>query len=199
MELWIGTFNSDKVREYKNLAQTLLPSIEIHTANEILGYTPPLETGLSFLDNARIKAKSLAAIKEGCWVIGEDSGLCVKGLNGLPGVHSARYAGEKASDSENVAKLLKMFQLRKITDRSAYFECALVAISPEGEEYLYSGMLPGQINLKPLGLHGFGYDPIFVPEGQSQTLAELGSSFKNHHSHRSQAFKQWLDEVKGGI
>jgi XTP/dITP diphosphohydrolase len=199
MHVWIGTFNSNKVREYKYLSQILLPNLEIHTASEIPGYSAPPENGDSFVENARIKAKSLAAIKSGVWVIGEDSGLVVNGLGGLPGIHSARYAGDKASDSENIAKLLKMIQLKGVLDKSARFECALVAISPEGKEFVYRGVLNGQILDKPRGVHGFGYDPVFLPEGQSQSLAELGLGFKNQFSHRAQAFKLWLDEVKGGL
>jgi XTP/dITP diphosphohydrolase len=199
MQLWLGTFNSNKIREYKNLSQSDLPSLEIHTANEILGYSAPVENGDSFISNARIKAKSLAAIKSGVWVIGEDSGLCVDGLGGLPGIHSARYAGNKASDSENIAKLIKMLELKRVTDRSAHFECAIVAISPEGKEFQYLGILKGKIADKPQGLYGFGYDPIFIPEGQNQSLAELGPSFKNQFSHRSKAFRLWLEEVKRGF
>jgi len=176
-----------------------VPNLEIHTANEIIGYSAPIENGDSFLANARIKAKSLAAIKTGVWVIGEDSGLCVDGLGGLPGIHSARYAGEKASDSENISKVIKMLGLRRVTDRTARFECAIVAISPEGREFQYFGTLKGKIAEKPQGVHGFGYDPIFIPDGQSQSLAELGPSFKNQFSHRAKAFKLWLDEVKGGL
>lgn len=199
MQLWVGSFNSNKIREYKNLSQNHLPDLEIHTANEILGYTAPIENGDSFLANARIKAKSLAAIKDSVWVIGEDSGLCVDGLGGLPGIHSARYAGDKASDSENVSKLIKMLSLRRVLDRKAEFVCSLVAISPDGKEFTYSGTLKGKISDKPQGLHGFGYDPVFIPDGQSQSLAELGASFKNQFSHRAQAFRMWLDEIKGGL
>jgi len=198
MQLWIGTFNSHKVREYKSLSHSLLPNLEIHTANEIVGYSAPVENGDSFLANAKIKAKSLAAIMPKVWVIGEDSGLVVDGLGGLPGIHSARYAGDKASDSENVAKLLKMIQLRRVGDKTARFECALVAISPTGVVTPYRGTLEGQILEKPRGLHGFGYDPVFMPNGQSQSLAELGAGFKNQFSHRAQAFKLWINEVKGG-
>jgi XTP/dITP diphosphohydrolase len=199
MHLWIGTFNSNKVREYTYLSQRLLPDLEIHTASEIPGYTAPIENGDSFLANARIKAKSLAAIKSGVWVIGEDSGLVVDGLGGLPGIHSARYAGDKASDSENIAKLIKMLYLRRVSDKSARFECTIVAISPEEKEFVYKGVLNGQILDKPRGLHGFGYDPIFLPDGQSESLAELGPGFKNQFSHRAQAFKLWLEQVKGGL
>ena len=168
MVLWIATFNPNKVKEYKALSQTALPSLEIHTANEILGYSAPVENGDSFLANARIKAKSLAAVKPNTWVIGEDSGLVVEGLGGLPGVHSARYAGEKASDSENVAKLLKMLQLRRVENKSAHFECVIVAISPEGQEYDFRGILEGEILDKPRGQFGFGYDPIFLPKGKTK-------------------------------
>lgn len=199
MEIWIATGNKGKVSEFKLLLQELndLGPLEIHTQNEIKAFTPRPEDGKTFEDNARIKAKSLKAVKPGVWVIADDSGLEVTALGGLPGVHSARYAGPKASDSENVAKLLKMMLLKNAQTRSAQFVCSLVIYSPTGEEFVLKGELKGTIASKPLGQHGFGYDPIFIPEGQNQTLAELGAGFKTTHSHRAIALKQFIQKIKG--
>ncbi|MEZ4871999.1 MAG: non-canonical purine NTP pyrophosphatase [Bdellovibrionales bacterium] len=118
----------------------------------------------------------------------------VLGLKNLPGVHSARYAGDKATDHENVAKVMKMVNLRTPTDRSAQFKCCIVAISPEGTEHIFEGVVKGEISKKVAGTEGFGYDVCFIPEGETKTFAELGLSFKNKVSHRAQAIRK-LSEV----
>ena len=123
-------------------------------------------------------------MKPNQWVFAEDSGLEVEGLNQLPGVHSARYAGQNASDAENRAKLLKMLQLRSPKNRQAAFQAVIALISPEKEQFFFSGELKGEIATKEIGQTGFGYDSIFIPQGESQTLAELGLGFKNKVSHR---------------
>lgn len=195
MELWVASSNTGKIKEFQNLLYDF-PNIKIRTQNEISGFSSPQENGDSFLANARIKARALRSIKNQDWVFSDDSGLEVLSLGNLPGIHSARYAGPKARDSENIAKLLKMMKIRNVTDRTAQFKAAIVAFSPTGEEMIFEGILKGQISQKVVGLHGFGYDPIFIPEGQTQTLAELGPGFKNQHSHRSVAFKQFLEKIK---
>lgn len=192
MEIWLATSNRGKAIEFK----TLLPKFEIHTLAELPVYSAPPENGKSFEDNARIKARSLKAMKPNCWVIGEDSGLEVQGLNNLPGIHSARYAGPHASDAENVAKLLKMVSLRSAQKREAVFQCFMVVFSPDGKEHVLQASMNGHISEKSRGTDGFGYDPIFIPEGEKQTLAELGLLRKNQISHRSQAIRK-LSEILG--
>lgn len=189
MKLWIATGNKGKLSEFKLLLNKI--NMEIHSQNELPVYSSPPENGKTFLDNARIKAKSLKSIvDETDWVLADDSGLCVEGLNGLPGVHSARYAGEKASDGENVAKLLKMMQIRPIANRNAFFECSLVLISPQRQEHVFTGQIHGQIATNVRGTKGFGYDPVFVPEGHKETFGELTDAAKNALSHRSVACKK---------
>lgn len=195
MELWIASSNSGKIKEFQNLLFNF-PQIQIHTQNEISGFHPAEETGDSFLANARLKAKALRSVKNQHWVLAEDSGLEVAGLNNLPGIHSARYAGPKARDSENVAKLLKMMQIRHVSDRSAQFRATLVVFTPNGEEWVFEGQMKGQIATKVAGQNGFGYDPVFIPEGQTKTLAELDPGFKNRLSHRALVFKAFLEKVK---
>lgn len=195
MELWIASSNTGKIKEFQNLLFEF-PTIQVHTQNEISGFTSREENGDSFIANARIKAKALRSIKNKEWVLADDSGLEVLGLGNLPGIHSARYAGPKARDSENIAKLIKMMQIRNVTDKTAQFKAAIVAYSPAGEEFIFEGILKGQISAKVAGMHGFGYDPIFIPDGQSQTLAELGPGYKNQYSHRALAFKQFLNQLK---
>ena len=191
MEMWIATGNKGKLTEYKILFNEI-PELELHHQGELKTFTPRPEDGKTFEDNARIKAKTLRAVKNDVWVLGEDAGLEVEGLGGLPGIHTARYAGPKASDSENVAKLLKMMTLKPMQNRNARFVATVVIYSPTGEEFVFTGELKGKIASKPAGLHGFGYDPVFIPDGQTQTLAELGNGYKSQHSHRTMAFKQFL-------
>lgn len=193
MEIWIATGNKGKLDEFKLILRDI-PGLQIHSQSELSSYTPPPENGKTFEENARIKARSLRAVKNNVWVLGEDTGLEVEGLGGLPGVHTARYAGPHARDSENIAKLLKMMAIRVMPNRNAQFTCCLVAYSPTGEEFVFTGSLKGTIAKKiSLGAHGFGYDPVFLPEGQDKTLAELPPIFKNQHSHRAQVTKQFME------
>lgn len=194
MELWLATSNKGKVEELKNLLNEL--PIEIHTQDEMSFFSQPPEDGDSFEANARIKAKALHAMKPEAWTLADDSGIVVDGLGGLPGIHSARYAGPQARPSENNAKLLKMMQLRSATNRKAHFHCTLVAISPEGKEYVFDGQLHGQVAKVANGQGGFGYDPIFIPENESRTLAEMSAGEKNAISHRSQALKAFREVLK---
>ena len=202
LEFWFATGNKGKIDEYKLLLRSLggesLQQIPVHSQNELRSFSPRPETGKTFRENSLVKAKTLAAVKNHCWVFGEDSGLEVKGLDGLPGIHSARYAGPKASESENNAKLLKMLQLRGVSDRSARFVCDLTVLNPQGETWHFEGELKGTLAPKLSGLHGFGYDPLFIPEGETKTLAELGPGYKVTKSHRAQAFQKFLDRFKSG-
>ncbi|MFS4460747.1 RdgB/HAM1 family non-canonical purine NTP pyrophosphatase [Bdellovibrio sp. HCB2-146] len=195
-EFWVATGNKGKLTEYKMLLEKEFPDMKIHHQGELPTFSPRPEDGKTFEDNARIKARTLKAVKQGVWVLGEDSGLEVEGMNNLPGIHSARYAGPKASDSENVAKLLKMMALKPLKNRNARFYCSTVVFTPSGEEWVVTGEMKGTIALKPAGLHGFGYDPVFIPEGQTQTLAELGAGYKNQHSHRANALRALIEKMK---
>jgi XTP/dITP diphosphohydrolase len=195
MEVWIATGNKGKLEEYK-LALKSLPDLQINHQGELKSFTPRPEDGATFLENARIKAKTLKAIKSDAWVLGEDSGLEVTGLNNLPGIHSARYAGPKASDSENVAKLLKMMTIRNVSPRTAQFKCVTVVYTPDNQEWIFEGVLKGNISPKVIGQMGFGYDPVFIPENETKTLAELGPGYKVQHSHRAQALTQFLQKLQ---
>ena len=187
--LWIATTNQGKMNEFRNL---LANRVDIHGVGELKTYSAPPETGATFEDNARIKARSLKAMRPGEWVVADDSGLEVEGLGNLPGVHSARYAGEKAKDAENVAKVLKMLQIRSPLNRKAQFRCVLVAFDPSGKEYVLNGLVKGTISTAARGKTGFGYDPVFIPEGQELTFSELGIAAKNQISHRANAIRELL-------
>jgi XTP/dITP diphosphohydrolase len=125
-------------------------------------------------------------------VLGEDSGLEVESLGGRPGVRSARYGAEGVEANE---KLLR--ELRGIEDRAARYVCELVLIAPDGRELRGTGILQGRIAEEPLGSEGFGYDPVFVPNGEQQTVAELGNDWKARNSHRARAARALLGEAGG--
>lgn len=195
MKLWIATHNKGKADEFKRLLEGL--PVELHMASEIKSFSPPPETGTTFLDNALIKARSLkSVVDDNDWVVSDDSGLCVEGLGGLPGVHSARYAGDRASAAENNAKLLKMVHIRSPGNRNAQFECTLVLIGPDRKEVIFTGTAKGTLATKELGKTGFGYDPVFIPEGKTQTFAEMPYAEKNTLSHRYQASQKLKEHLK---
>jgi len=193
--LWIATGNKGKLGEFKLLLKSL--GCEIKSQSEIAHFSQPPENGATLLDNARIKARALKSVApETDWVLADDSGLFVDGLNGLPGVHSARYAGDRASSGENNAKLLKMLQIRSPMNRKAHFECTLVLLSPNKEEQVFTGQVHGEITKKETGKGGFGYDPVFVPDGFTKSFAELTDGEKNALSHRHQAVQKLLEFFK---
>lgn len=192
MELWIATGNAGKVKEFK----ALLPDHTILSLNDLRSYSAPPENGKSFEENARIKAKSFSSVKPGVWVIAEDSGLEVEGLGNMPGIFSARYAGDNARDVENTSKVLKMLTIRSPSNRKAQFRTVIIAYDPNGLERKFEGILKGEIALDMRGTNGFGYDSIFVPGGSEQTLAEMTSQEKNKISHRALAVNQLREQLK---
>jgi XTP/dITP diphosphohydrolase len=145
----------------------------------------PEETGETFLANARLKARHVHAAAGGVWVVADDSGIEAAALGGAPGVRSARYAGEGATDEQNLAKLLDA--LSGTADRRVRYVAELVAISPEGREVTARGELRGTLAAAPRGDGGFGYDPAFVPDGESRTVAEMSAAEKDAISHRARA------------
>ena len=179
--LFLASTNEHKARELR----AALPGWEVEP---LRSGKPPEEEGETFYENARAKAhhgRSLAP--PGSWVAGEDSGLEVDGLAGRPGVRSARYAGPHATDGENVAKLLADLATVRGDARRARFVSELVCLSPAGAELRARGTLAGRIAEEPRGSAGFGYDPVFVPEGEAHTVAELGDAWKARESHRARA------------
>jgi XTP/dITP diphosphohydrolase len=172
--------NEGKLRELR----ALLSEWDI----ELLGDVEmPEETGTTFYENAAAKARFAQSVDPGRWAIGEDSGLEVDWLGGVPGIRSARYAGEDATDEENVAKLLEALAGVEDADRGARYVSELVVLAPDGAEHRGTGTLEGAIATEPMGTEGFGYDPVFVPIGETRTVAELGDEWKRAHSHRAAA------------
>jgi XTP/dITP diphosphohydrolase len=155
-----------------------------------------VEDGATLLENARLKAEAICAAT-GFPAVADDTGLFVAALGGAPGVHSARFAGPEAIDAENVAKLLDA--LAGASDRRAEFRtCALVRW-PDGTETVATGTVTGTIAIAPRGSHGFGYDPVFVPDdGPGLTFAEMGPAAKHAVSHRGRAFRALADLLSAG-
>ncbi len=181
----VCTGNAHKVLE---LAE-LLPEFRLEPLPA--GTVLPPEVGRTFLDNARIKAHAGHAMYPDRWVVADDSGLIVDALDGAPGVHSARFAGDDATDEQNVRLLLR--RLEGVQDpelRAARFACVLVLVAPDGSETHATGFVEGHIAGEPAGDGGFGYDPVFVPEGHERTFAELGSEVKATMSHRARAARE---------
>ncbi len=194
-ELWIATTNKDKFREIKELLKEV--PVEVHAAIEMPNYTAPREVGSTFNENAKIKARFLKAMKPDAWVLSDDSGLEVTALNGVPGVHSARYAGANARDIENNLKLLKQIAIQTSgADRTAQFRCVMCLLDPAGAEMIFEGSLKGSIAKDIKGKYGFGYDPLFIPENETKTLAELGIAVKNKLSHRAIALRAVRGHLK---
>jgi len=178
-------------------ASRLLP-LEIISAAEVGGMPPVVEDAGSFVGNAGKKARALKErLPAGAWALSDDSGLCVDALGGAPGVESAYYAGPRASGAENLAKLVTVLREVPSESRAAHFTCVLVLIGPDGAEHEFEGRCDGRLLREPAGGGGFGYDPLFVPDGYDRTFAELDASIKNKLSHRGRAWAaliSWLNE-----
>lgn len=186
--LIIASSNNGKIKEIKEICKDL--NVEILSLEEAFGEKIDIpETGKTFLENAKLKANWVRDKKE-CWVLADDSGLQVDYLDGAPGVYSARYGGENCSDIDNINKLL--LELKNVSDdkRGAGFICTMVLSGPHGECEDVTGKCRGIIIHEPKGEDGFGYDPLFIPEGYDMTFAQLDSKIKNSISHRSRALTQ---------
>lgn len=180
MKLFVATHNQHKIREIG----------EILAGWEILPDDPEgvEENAPDFIGNALIKVRAIAAKHPGEWSMADDSGLEVKALNGAPGVRSARYAGEPSNTPANNALLLK--NLEGVSDRTANFTCAIALVDPEGKEHTLEGKCFGKIAETPSGAAGFGYDPLFIPDGYEKSFADLTAEEKNAISHRGRALAQ---------
>jgi XTP/dITP diphosphohydrolase len=174
----------------------LLPGWEIEPVGDV---EMPEEIGTTFYENALAKARFAQALDPSAWVFGEDSGLEVAGLDGAPGIRSARYAGESASDEENVSLLLRELEGVDGAGRKARYVSELVALGPDGVAVRGTGTLEGEIARERKGTEGFGYDPVFVPAGETRTVAQLGGRWKREHSHRAAATRVLLERVGEGV
>ncbi len=186
----IASKNANKVKEFEEAFKK--SAIKVESLNAFENVPDVDETGQTFAENAMLKAAAIMAFTK-LPVIADDSGLVVPALNGRPGVHSARYAGDHDDDANN-AKLLK--EMENKSDRTAYFESVLIYLTPEGDKITANGRVAGQILRAKRGTNNFGYDPLFyVPEKQL-TLAEMSTHEKNAISHRGRAIRQLILKLR---
>lgn len=203
MKLYLASGNAHKAQEMNALAAASGLDVEIVSAKEAGGMPPVVEDTGTFVGNARKKALALkAALPPGSWVLADDSGLCVDELGGAPGVESAYYAGPQGDGAANLSKLAGAMRGVPAERRGAHFICVLLISGPDGFERIFQGRCDGRLCNGPRGGEGFGYDPLFVPAGHSQTFAELGEEVKNGLSHRGrawEAFSRWLGETQRAL
>jgi XTP/dITP diphosphohydrolase len=189
-KILIATKNKGKVKEISELVKDF--PLEFLSLADIPETVDVVEDGETFEENALKKARELARIT-GLVTLADDSGLCVDALDGRPGVLSARYAGETASDEEKCLRILE--EMRSVPDskRTARFVCVLALVDPNGEEKIFRGACEGRIIRELKGKEGFGYDPIFLFEEAGCTFAEMDRQSKNEVSHRGRALRQFVD------
>ncbi|WP_299954639.1 RdgB/HAM1 family non-canonical purine NTP pyrophosphatase [uncultured Modestobacter sp.] len=196
-QLLLATRNAGKLAELQRLLATAVPGVEVLGLRDVPEYPEAPETGATFEENALLKARE-AVRYTGLPAVADDSGITVDALNGMPGILSARWSGRHGDDPANTALLLG--QLADVPDerRGAAFVCAAAMVTPAGEERVLRAEWRGVVVREPRGANGFGYDPVFVPEGLTRTSAELEPAEKDAISHRGQAFAALLpviDEV----
>ncbi|WP_119697261.1 RdgB/HAM1 family non-canonical purine NTP pyrophosphatase [Microbacterium halotolerans] len=183
-QIVLATHNPHKIAEFQQIVLRVRPDFEV------IGYDgpEPVEDGVTFAQNALIKARAAAA-HTGLTALADDSGICVDVLGGSPGVFSAYWAGHKKDDAANLDLLLD--QIGDVTDphRGAHYTSVIAVVTPEGEERTVEGIWPGRVATEPRGDGGFGYDPVFVPDDDTRSAAELAAEEKNAVSHRARAFE----------
>lgn len=183
----LATRNKGKIAELSSMLEGF--HLEVRGLDDFPEIPEIPETGITFEENARIKAKAVAELT-GLVAVADDSGLEVDALDGAPGVYSARFSGEDATDANNNEKLLAEMQGKQ--DRSARFRCVMLAYAPNGEELVASGAWEGRIAQAPDGDQGFGYDPLFVDAQSGTHAAQMTREQKNERSHRGQALRRLL-------
>jgi len=188
MKIVIASGNQGKIKEF----QTLLPSFDVLTFKELLGDMDIIEDGSTFQANAIIKAKTIQEKlkqkykNENFLVISDDSGISVKELNFEPNIYSARYAGINSTDKQNNEKLIKNLKLKNLESSDAFYT-ACIAISYNDDIFTTHGWMHGKVITQERGTNGFGYDPLFIPQGNTKTLGELEFTYKKELSHRTKA------------
>jgi len=193
VKLLLATRNRNKVIEMQHALEDT--GWQVVMLSDIVGAPDVEEDGATFKDNALKKARSAARFSHR-WTLAEDSGLEIDALGGEPGVRSARYAGEGATDAERIRKVLGHLVSVRDEQRTARFRCLMCVIDPAGNENCFEGRCEGRIAHRAAGSSGFGYDPIFIPDGYDQTFAELGLGAKSKISHRARALEQLIDYLR---
>ena len=195
MKILIASHNKKKRDEIKTLLKEF-KKVDVLNLDD-LDISPPIivEDGKTFRQNSVKKSVTMSKFFDGL-VIADDSGLCVDALDGRPGVRSARFARAKATDNENTEKLLKLLDKIPDSERAARFECCMSLARGGNLLGTFEGNVKGAITEKNKGSNGFGYDPVFVPEGYEKTFAEMAPSYKNRISHRAIALKKLKKHIK---
>ena len=196
MKLVLATRNHGKIVELQRIIVDALPNVELVGTDSFPDLADVEETEDSFIGNALLKAHAVAKAT-GLPAIADDSGLSVNALNGDPGIFSARYAGVHGDDLANLNKVLK--NMDRVLDRSAAFHCAAAFAKPDGFEIVVEAKLLGRLTTTPIGDDGFGYDPIFIPDGFEITTAQMSPSQKDQISHRGMAFRALIPKVVNAL
>ena len=191
----LASRNPGKLREIHSILAAAGVDVAVVSSDEFPDWIPPEETEPDYAGNAFLKARSLAAFA-GVAALADDSGIEVDALGGAPGVRSARFAGENATDEHNLNKLIDRIRLVPTYERTARYRCVAVLVTPGGDEWRADGTVEGRLIVEPRGDGGFGYDPIFIAEGESRTMSELTSSEKDRISHRGKAFRGLVDRLR---
>ena len=187
--LVLASHNKGKLREIAELLASF--GLDVKSAGA-LGLPEPEETESSFIGNALLKARA-AAKASGFTALADDSGLVVAALDGAPGIYSARWAGEDRDFLSAMERVERELLAKNATDHSAKFVCVLALVSPDGEEQVFEGDVHGTLTFPPRGTRGFGYDPIFVMDGMTETFGEIDPDLKHSVSHRAKAFEKLLN------
>ncbi len=199
-DIYLASGNAHKVLEFRALVAASVPelreNVRIFSAKDAGGMPHVVEDTGTFEGNARKKALALLPLlPAGSWALADDSGVCVEALNGEPGVESAYYAGPKSDSRANLMKLFEMMKPVPADQRAAHFYCVLCLARPSEEVLFFEGRCPGKIGFELRGDAGFGYDPIFIPDGHAVTYAELGEEIKNTLSHRGRAWARMAEWI----
>jgi len=198
--LVLATHNAHKIGELRSILAPALPGLDpaaVVGARDV-GAPEPVEDGVTFAENALLKARALAAFT-GLPAVADDSGLSVDVLGGAPGIFSARWAGRHGDDRANLDLLLAQLSDIAPEHRGARFTCAAALVTPDGFEHVEMGHLVGSLATAPRGDGGFGYDPVLVPEGETRSCAELSPQEKNAISHRGQAFRALVPHLVAAL
>ena len=198
VQLVLATRNAKKLAELDRLLASAGLDVEILGSDAFSDLPEIEETGSTFAENSLIKARAVAA-HTGLIAIADDSGLCVDALDGQPGIYSARWAGPGATDESNLDLVLEQIRDVEPAQRTAHFACAAALVLPSGEEYVVQGQVDGVLLTQRRGVGGFGYDPIFLPDGFEITTAEMTSDQKDAISHRGQAMRALVPLIQDHV